>query len=343
MFFLAAQKADHADIVDSTNDATTTAAATPPATPPPAPTPASPYELRALLSHRSAIVKFKRQSDVVFGMKQLRLNPAQSTDLQGVLVSRYRPVVQDGLHDIDEDGDDEAFDRYGLTTILRDYMYADPATRYQIAQNYFERSLVDAQALDRVEMLLDPTVTKEVRDEANSLMKMGKKMDTASRQRLFELYIQREELSSFVHDFRELEMYFGAANPSDDFDWSQFRVEEWEDIAKIQANMKLADEKFMQTASSMSGHNDTMGAQGDDRGKTIHPLTYIQIRIISHTNPLTYELMIYRRLPQMPLLPPTPPLVDETAVTNEMRRKSLSQTRPVYRAAPPFRWKIPPI
>ena len=284
MSSVASAKEHAADIVDDTTATTTStpASATAATT--------TPYALHPLQSHRSAIVKFKRQSDVVFGMKQLRLNPAQSEDLQGVLVSRYRPVVQDGLHEIDEDGDDEAFDRYGLTTILRDYMYADPATRYQIAQNYFERSLVDAQAMDSVDMLVDPTVTKEVKDEANSLMKMGKRMDTASRQRLFELYIQREELSSFVHDFRELEMYFGAANPSDDFDWSQFRVEEWEDIAKIQANMKLADEKFLQTASSLSGHNATMGAQGDDHGTITYPSTYIYIYIYFMYKSFTHKL-----------------------------------------------------
>ena len=299
-----------------------------------------------MLSHRSAIVKFKRQSDVVFGMKQLRLNPSQSTDLQGVLVTRYRPVVQDGVHDIDEDGDDEEFDRYGLTTILRDYMYADPATRYQIAQNYFERSLVDAQALDRVDMLIDPTVTKEVRDEANSLMKLGKKMDTASRQRLFELYIQREELSSFVHDFRELEMYFGPANPSDDFDWSQFRVEEWEDIAKIQAKMKLADDKFLQTASTLSGHNDTMGGPGDNQGMMINPFPYHKIYIPFHTpqinlsllytNLLTSELMNRSFSLQMLRLHPLPLQVVETpcpVVTIVMPKKLLSPMKRVYQAA----------
>ena len=47
---------------------------------------------------------------------------------------------------IDErDGLDEQFDQFGLTSVLKDYMYADKATRYQIVKNHFERAVTNAK------------------------------------------------------------------------------------------------------------------------------------------------------------------------------------------------------
>lgn len=46
---------------------------------------------------------------------------------------------------IDEEGEDEAFDQYGLTLIMKDYMYADQATRYQVVKNHFQRAVNDAK------------------------------------------------------------------------------------------------------------------------------------------------------------------------------------------------------
>lgn len=47
---------------------------------------------------------------------------------------------------IDErDGENEQFDQYGLQSVLKDYMYADKATRYQIVKNHFERAVTNAK------------------------------------------------------------------------------------------------------------------------------------------------------------------------------------------------------
>lgn len=40
---------------------------------------------------------------------------------------------------------DEQFDQYGLASVLKDYMYADKATRYQIVKNHFERAVTNAK------------------------------------------------------------------------------------------------------------------------------------------------------------------------------------------------------
>ena len=45
----------------------------------------------------------------------------------------------------DEDGRDEEFDQYGLTMVLKDYMYADQSTRFQVCKNHFERAVNDAK------------------------------------------------------------------------------------------------------------------------------------------------------------------------------------------------------
>ena len=53
---------------------------------------------------------------------------------------------------IDErEGVDEQFDQYGLASVLKDYMYADKATRYQIVKNHFERAVTNAKVGERRE------------------------------------------------------------------------------------------------------------------------------------------------------------------------------------------------
>lgn len=46
--------------------------------------------------------------------------------------------------ELEQDGAAQ-FDGFSLRTLLQDYMHTDPATRYQIARNVFERSLYDAK------------------------------------------------------------------------------------------------------------------------------------------------------------------------------------------------------
>jgi hypothetical protein len=82
--------------------------------------------IKSLRIDRTAIVKFKRHSEVLYGMKQLR---GIEVDGQALKVARYHPATIKGDHEIDEDGEDEKFDQYSLRTVMRDYMHSDPATR----------------------------------------------------------------------------------------------------------------------------------------------------------------------------------------------------------------------
>lgn len=93
---------------------------------------------------RSALVKFPRHKDVLRGMEQLK---KIELDGQALKVRKYRPLTTPGDTAYDEERDSRAnaVDTFSLRTLLKDYMYSDPATRFQIAKNYFERALNDAK------------------------------------------------------------------------------------------------------------------------------------------------------------------------------------------------------
>jgi small subunit ribosomal protein S5 len=213
-------------------------------------------KVKVLKLERSAIVKFRRVQDIVYGMKMLK---TAEVDGQKLNVKRYRRVVMAGTNEIDEEGDDEDFDKYSVKMVLKDYMYADQATRYQLVKNYFERALTDAKALNDVTVLMDKSATPSMLEEATKLLldtrheRNMSESDLIATDRLFELYIQREDLASFVHDFRATEAFFGPANENDPFDWSQFRIEEWEDIVKIQTQMKESDDAYMANPEEATG------------------------------------------------------------------------------------------
>jgi hypothetical protein len=79
-----------------------------------------------------------------------------------------------------------------------------------------------------------------MREEAQQLL--SEDLTPAATQRLFQLYLQRDDMLSFSRDFREMRSLLGEADEEDLFDWSQFRIDEWEDILKLKAEMKRVEE-----------------------------------------------------------------------------------------------------
>ena len=230
-------------------------------------------------SDRAAVLKFRRHKLVVPALKQLR---ALKIDSQPVRAERYRPVVPIGDSDYDrvvttrqvgagggdlmmigeamgagvgkddqgehDEGEeqgmsDEALDRFSLRAVLKDYMYTDPGLRWQIARNAFERALVDAKALKDIRFLLTDGASPAMKAEATSLLNQGSQMTKASQSRLFELYLQREDLTAFTADFREMEALLGQPDEKDAFDWSQWRVEDGDDVERLQRELLLAEEQ----------------------------------------------------------------------------------------------------
>ena len=79
------------------------------------------------------------------GMKLLK---AVQVEGETMKVRRYKPLtsIGDTEYDAESKGlEQSGFDKFSLKMVLNDYMYTDPATRYQIARNYFERALNDAK------------------------------------------------------------------------------------------------------------------------------------------------------------------------------------------------------
>lgn len=93
-------------------------------------------------AERMASVKFKKHAHVVPGMKQLR-----QIEIDGVQLrpERNHPVAHEGDSEYDTNGETEFFDREHLKSMMTDYLSAEPAIRYQIARNYFERALYTVQ------------------------------------------------------------------------------------------------------------------------------------------------------------------------------------------------------
>lgn len=93
-------------------------------------------------SERSATVKFKKHEHVVPGMRALRRLEVNGKKLKPI---RNHPVEEEGEPEYDSNGHAEKFDRDHYHMMLRDYLSAEPAVRYQMARNFFERSLYSAE------------------------------------------------------------------------------------------------------------------------------------------------------------------------------------------------------
>lgn len=58
-------------------------------------------------------------------------------------VERYYANTYEAKSEYDRTSAEDEFDRMTLRTLLTDYMSSDPAMRFQIAKNMFERTLSD--------------------------------------------------------------------------------------------------------------------------------------------------------------------------------------------------------
>jgi hypothetical protein len=93
---------------------------------------------------RKALLKFKRHLYVAPGMTALKKVMVHGAKL---IPEKYAPLVGEGPSEYDTQGEMEEFDQFSLKAVLKDYMHADPATRYLIAKNRFERALHDAKVI----------------------------------------------------------------------------------------------------------------------------------------------------------------------------------------------------
>ena len=183
--------------------------------------------------NRSAILKFRRHQEIVPALKALKNKVLPGSSLP-LTVVRFRDVPNGGSSEYDVDASEDAkriahFNKFSLDAVLTDFMGADPGMRMQIAKSYFERALFDAKARADISYLLSNNVPEATKQEAHRLLNMPS--DTRlSRQRLFELFVQREDMQRFTADFDEMRSMLGEADEDDPFDWSQFRLSNSDDM-----------------------------------------------------------------------------------------------------------------
>jgi hypothetical protein len=91
---------------------------------------------------RKAMIKLKRHLNVLPAMRALKKIEIDGVSLQP---EQYEPMVGEQPSEYDTEAESDAFDRFSLKAVMKDYMHADPSTRYLIAKNRFERALHDAK------------------------------------------------------------------------------------------------------------------------------------------------------------------------------------------------------
>lgn len=206
---------------------------------------------------RSAILKLRRSGQVVPALNVLK--SLKTEDGETLKAVRFRATDREGDGDYDEGGAYEHFDRWSLKSVMTDYLGADPGLRMQIAKNIFERALNDAKAFKDITWLLEHSSPPSIKQEATKLLRAPQsKLNT---KRLFELFLQREDMTQFVGDFREMTAFFGASNEEDPFDWSQFKIDSGDDIRRLQQAMEEADRDAALYAA--------LGKDGELREKTL--------------------------------------------------------------------------
>jgi len=215
---------------------------------------------------RSAILKFRRHYEIVPAIKSLKSKVLEGQQ-KPLNVIRFRDNVIRGLGEYDKEETEEAqhlrrFDSFSLESILSDYMGADPGLRMQIAKSYFERALFDAKARDDITYLLSNNVPDSTKEEALRLLKMDPNA-RGRNQRLFELYVQRDDMQRFTADFNEMVTFLGEPNSEDPFDWSEFRLANGEDMQRLlddmaQRKQERIEARALETGSSHVGKDVDM-------------------------------------------------------------------------------------
>ena len=83
----------------------------------------------------------------------------------------------------------------------------------------------------------------------------------AATQRLFEIFIQTEDMAKYTKDFNEFAAVLGNPNTEDPFDWSQFDLQTDKDLKKLSEEMQALEEPQREEQREMSM---MMKLRGDD-------------------------------------------------------------------------------
>lgn len=196
---------------------------------------------------RSAILKFRRHKEIVPAMNALKKATYSGSEAEAVQFERFRQeqhggVTEYDVYDSESAARDSRFDTFALDAVLKDYMGADPGLRMQIAKSHFERALYDAKTQADISFLLENDAPNHIKQEARELLQSTHKAKGGDspfnvpkevRERLFELYVQRDDMQRFTADFSEMTAMLGEADSSDPFNWSEFRLNDTPDMERL--------------------------------------------------------------------------------------------------------------
>jgi hypothetical protein len=176
-------------------------------------------------------------------MKQLR---GLEIDGKKISIERYYSEDLQSYSEYDAENEAEDFDRITLRSLLADNLSEDPATRYQIAKNLFERTLAtmeSSEVKDKAAYLFTDGSAPQLKKEAAKIL-AAKNLSENDRKRLFELFLQRDDMYTFLADFQDFVAAFGQPSESDVFDWSQFDILDDQDLMKIQSAMRTREQEL---------------------------------------------------------------------------------------------------
>lgn len=71
-----------------------------------------------------------------------------------------------------------------------------------------------------------------LKKEAEKLLKKPT-LTAADKHKLFELYIQRDDMLAFFEDYQDFAAAYGAPDESDPYDWSKFDMSQDEDVGRL--------------------------------------------------------------------------------------------------------------
>lgn len=132
------------------------------------------------------------------------------------------------------------------------------------------------QASEDIGDLYDLDMHPEIEDEVADLITIiadAKEGNTtteidpaAATQRLFEIFIQTEDMAKYTKDFNEFAAILGNPNTEDPFDWSQFDLQTDKDLKKQSEEMQALEEPQREEQREMAKMLKMMKLRGDDVG-----------------------------------------------------------------------------
>lgn len=221
---------------------------------------------------RVALVKVARHRDIVPTMKKLR---SIEIDGQKLAVERFLQIPVPYHSDYEKEGEEEVFDEVAHRFLMESSFESDPARRFQLLRNQFERVLFDAKIDQDLRWLVDDSLPPVVQQEAKELLAkvMADNSDSKSVERLFDIYIQRRENLRFSKDFRELQIVQSHGHrevPKDDpMHWSQFFIDgvEEEEAARMLKEMRrlsaLDEQQEMEELYGKTGRSKAEKSNSD--------------------------------------------------------------------------------